>query len=96
MHQSPNAERTPSAGMQILLDQGLRLNIDDDDDGPAPKPCGRAMLLAHSPDDLIQRLTRHCTVDGYTSWPALAVAFEAALREVHTEARAMLGRGAVL
>jgi hypothetical protein len=105
MQGSPNAERTHSAGLQTLLADGLCLEDDEPQAGPvivsgirvvAPKPCGRAFLLADNPDDLIQSLTRHCTVNGYTSWPALAIAFEAALREVHAEARVMVKRGAVL
>lgn len=93
------------AGLQTLLADGLHLEDDEPQAGPvivsslrvaAPKPCGRAFLLSADPEHLIQSLTRHCTVNGYTSWPALAVAFEAALREVHAEARAMLKRGAVL
>lgn len=95
-----------NTGLQTLQLDGLRLEHDEPHEaGPvivagirvaSPKPSGRAFLLADNPDDLIQALTQHCTVDGYTSWPALATAFEAALREVHAEARVMLTRGTVL
>jgi hypothetical protein len=105
MHPSPNAERTPSAGLQTLLADGLCLEDDEPQAGPVivsgirtanPAPCGRAFLLADDPEALIQSRIRHCTVDGYTSWPALAMAFEAMLRDVHAEARVMLQRGTVL
>ena len=61
-----------------------------------PAPCGRAFLLADDPEALIQSRIRHCTVNGYTSFPSLALAFEAMLRDVHAESRVMLKRGAVL
>lgn len=74
------AQAASNTGLQALMSEGFRL-------GPAPVPIGEPLLRTKSPDTLIERLIRHCTVNGYTSWPAVAVAMEAALRELHTEAR---------
>ena len=99
------APNPASAGLQTLLADGLRLEDDEPQAGPvivsglrvrAPKPCGAALLREANPDRLIESLIRHCTVDGYTSWPAVATAMEAALRELHAEARRISTRGGVL
>lgn len=96
MQAIPNASASPSPGLQALMADGLRLEDDEPQAGPvivsglrvrAPKPCGAALLREANPDRLIESLLRHCTVDGYTSWPAVATAMEAALRELHAEAR---------
>lgn len=96
MRPAPHPSATPSPGLQALLDHGLNLSDDEPETGlvvitgirpAAPKPCGAALLRAENPDALIESLIRHCTVNGYTSWPAVATAMEAALRELHAEAR---------
>ena len=96
---TPAAAPAGNTGLQTLFADGLHLEDDEPQSGPvivsgfrvrAPKPCGAALLREANPDRLIESLIRHCTVDGYTSWPAVATAMEAALRELHAEARAAL------
>lgn len=96
MQATPHASASHSPGLQSLLTDGLHLDDDEPQAGPvivsglrvrAPKPCGAALLREANPDRVIESLLRHCTVDGYTSWPAVATAMEAALRELHAEAR---------
>jgi hypothetical protein len=56
---------------------------------------GRALL--NGPEwlaqDVIDGITEEHTVDGYTSWPALAVSLERALRLLRTEARKCIPAG---
>lgn len=92
MQSTSSAGASLSPGLQTLNTEGLRIY----GLGRPTRNTGASLLAAESPEQHINALIARHTVSGYTSHAALCKALEAALRDLHAEARKQLRSMATL